>query len=358
MTTNNRKILNRYHVIFLTQNAMFGTGFLSLPQQLSPLGYSAAFFPLVLGIIASFTLFSMIWINSKFPTENLFRINELLLGKRMGKGINLIIVLQFTVLLAAAINKYMQLIQSTALREQMITLPVFFIMLILIYIVNGGIKTIARFCIITFFMALPMGYFLRWGIEKGDIGHILPIFNFNTKEVIEALKEGYLSIIGYEIIMFYFPYIINQKKAFKHALIGIWITIFLCLITTLVSVMYYSEWQLKNVEFSVLQLLKAGELSFIERIDVIGITYWVFLVLSSLAVYIWSAKKGLDSIRAKKQKYHIYIIATIIFIFVILPSYEIKEKIFETSFYAAYVLIVWPIFLSIVYLLRKKQMQL
>ncbi|MDF2067670.1 GerAB/ArcD/ProY family transporter [Bacillus sp. Cr_A10] len=358
MSTNKRKLLNDYHVVFLAQSAMFGTGILSLPQRLSSLGYSEAFFPLVLGIIASLTLWPMIWIMSKFPNENLFRINELLLSKWIGKSINIFFVLQFTLFLAAIISNYMQLIQTTALPEQKITAPIFLLILILIYIVKGGIKSIARFCMMAFFLTLPLLYFLRWSIEKGDVSHIFPLFNYNFKEMFEALRKGYLSILGYETILFYYPYIVNQKKAFKHVSIGIWISIILCLITTFVSVMYYSEWQLKNVEFSVLQLFKAGELTFIERIDIIGMTMWVFLVLSTMAIYLWSAKKGLDSIRSKKNKLHVYIIATVVFLIIIFPySNEMKQKLYEVSFYAGYLLVVWPIFLSIVHVLRKKKVQ-
>ena len=258
MSQKNLKVLGVYHVIFLVQNTMVGTGLLSAPQKLSVLGYSQVLMPIYFGIIATLTLWPMVWICSQYKGDNLFRINEILLGKWIGKGVNVLIVLQFTLFIAAVISNYMKLIQSTALPEQTTTFTILLVLLLLTYIVNGGIKTIARFCTLTFFLAMPMVYFLRWGIEKGDFSHIFPLFNFSSKEFFEAFQQSYLTILGYELIMFYFPYIIDQKKAFKHALVGIWITISLVFITTLVSVMYYSEWQLKHVEYSVLHLFKAG----------------------------------------------------------------------------------------------------
>ncbi|MER2172079.1 MAG: GerAB/ArcD/ProY family transporter, partial [Psychrobacillus psychrodurans] len=285
MSQKNLKVLGVYHVIFLVQNTMVGTGLLSAPQRLSALGYSQVLMPIYFGIIATITLWPMVWICSQYKGDNLFRINEILLGKWMGKGFNVLIVLHFTLLIAAVVSNYMNLIQSTALPEQTTTVTILLVLLLLTYIVNGGIKTIARFCTLAFWLGLPMVYFLRWGIEKGDLSHIFPLFNFTSKEFFKALQQGYLSILGYELIMFYFPYIIDQKKAFKHAMIGIWITISLVFITTVVSVMYYSEWQLEHVEFSVLHLFKAGEFSFVERIDIMGITFWVSLILTTAAVY-------------------------------------------------------------------------
>ena len=358
MSTHKKKMLNGYHVVFLAQSAMIGTGLLTLPQGLSSVGYSQTLIPLLFGIIASLSLWPMLWLNTKYPHENLFRINELLLGKWLGKGINLLIILQFVLFIAGIISNYMHLIQSTVLPEHPITIPVLFFLLLLIYIVSGGIKSIARFSIITFFVTIGVFYFTRWAIEKGDVSHIFPLFNFNSREFYEAMKKGYLSILGYELIMFYFPYIVKQEKAYKHALLGVWISISLCFITTLVSVMYFSEWQLKHVEFSVLNLFKAGEFSFIERIDIIGMTIWVFLILSTTAAYLWSAKEGMESLLSKKKKYYLYFLTIIIFLVVQMPfSQEFQKKLFIGNSYVAYVLVIWPIFLSIVYLLRKKQVQ-
>lgn len=358
MSTANLKMLNRYHVIFLAQSIMVGTGILSLPQKLSAMGYTEWFMPVLFGVVATLTLWPMVWLCSKYPNENLFRINEILLGKVIGKVINLFFVLQFIVFSAGIISNYMHLIQSTALQEQTITLPVICLLLLLVYIISGGIKSIARFCMMTFFITIGMFYFTRWAIEKGEVSHLIPLFNFDWQEFFDAFKKGYLSILGYELIMFYFPYIIDQKKAYRHSLIGIWISIFLCFFTTVVSVIYYSEWQLKNVEFSVLNLFKAGEFSFVERIDIIGITLWVFLILSSITAYVWCAKLGVDSLLKKKRNYQLFLLAAIIFLIVRMPfSREFQEKLFTASNYIGYMLIIWPIFLGMIYVVRKKKVQ-
>lgn len=358
MSIQEKKILKSYHVIFLVQSVMVGTGILTLPRDLSAVGYSQILFPLLFGLIATLTLWPIIWLNSKYPNENLFRINEILLGKGLGKFVNLLIILHFTLLISGVINKYMHLIQSNALPEQTMPIPILLLLLLLIYIVNGGIKTIARFCIIAFFLTIGIFYFTNWAIEKGELSHFLPLFNFNRSEFFNAFKTGYLTILGYELIMFYFPYIKDQKKAFKHATIGIWISICLCYITVIVSVMYFSEWQLKHIEYSLLNVFKAGELSFVERFDILGVTLWIFLILTTVAAYLWSATKGMESLFSKQKKYYLYSLAILIFIIAILPlPRELQQKLFTGNNYLAYVLIIWPLFLNILYLLRKKQVQ-
>lgn len=113
----NKETLKGYHVIFLVQSIMFGTGALSLPERLSILGYSQTLMPIFFGIIASISIWPMIWICSKYQSKNLFEINEEILGKNLGKFINVFIVIQLILLPTAKVSNYVQLIQSTALQE-------------------------------------------------------------------------------------------------------------------------------------------------------------------------------------------------------------------------------------------------
>lgn len=218
---------------------MFGTGVLSLPERLSSLGYSQALMPILFGIIASISIWPMIWICSKYHSKNLFEINEEILGKHLGKCINAFIVIQLILLATAKVSNYVQLIQSTALQEQTTSIPLILVLLLVLYIVNGGIKNVARFCIMAFFITIPMVYFLKWSINKGDISHVFPVFNHSWNDFFVAFDQGFNTVLGYEVILIFFPYIINKQKAFKHALIGIWISVSLFFLTTLVSVMYF-----------------------------------------------------------------------------------------------------------------------
>jgi hypothetical protein len=155
--------------------------------------------------------------------------------------------------------------------------------------------------------------------------------------------------------MFYFPYIRHPEKAFKHASLGIWITIFFYLAVSIVGVMYFTEWQLEHLLFPVLKLFQAVDLSFVERIDTFGITVWVFLILTTAGAYLWTAKKGIDSVRNKNSQYHIYVTAIMTFIIINLPvSQAMRKTIYENTFYVSYGLILWPILLCLVHLVRRK----
>lgn len=356
MDENKLKILNRYHVVFLVQNVIVGTTVLSLPNRLSAMGYSQWWMPLLFGVIANILLFPMIWLGLKYRNDTLFAIHEKLFGKWLGKTMNVILVVYFIVVIAAVCASYLQLVQVVALIDRKITGSLLILLILLSYIVGGGIKSIARFCIMSFFLTIGIVYFLKWGIIGGDVRHMMPIFNFKSQEFFTATKKGLVVIGGFELISFYFPHIINQKKAFKHASIGIWLSVLITLLFTIVSVMFFSEWQLENVLYPVLGLFKEVKLSLLERIDVLGITLWVFPILTTTAAYFWVAKKGLDSIRSTPKKAHIYIIAVLVFVVVQFPFMQDFQKLlFERVFYMMYALFLWPALLCIVHVLKPKK---
>jgi len=356
MDNNKAKVLNGYHVVFLVQLAMSGNILLTLPNLLSPVGYSQWWFPLMFGVIANLLLIPMIWIALKYSHHSLFAIHELLLGKWLGKSLNGFLIIYATITLASVVEGYLDLIQIIALPERSIIGPLIIFMLLLVYIVSGDIKSIARFCIISFFLVAWILFFVKWAIGEGDIKHALPLFNFTKQEFFTATKNGFIAMSGFELILFYFPYIISQKKAFKQASLGIWITVSVYLMTVFTSVMYYSEWQLENVMYPVLYLLNAVTLPFLERVDVLAISLWVFLILTTAAAFLWVAKKGLESIRAKERKSHLYIIAIIVFIIVSIPfPKEFQNRVYEGVYYINYGFLIWPIFLCIIHLLKTRK---
>lgn len=356
MDTSQKKTLSHYHVIFLVQNIILGTSVLSLPNKLSAMGYSQWWMPLLFGVVANLLLIPIVWLGMQYKNDTLFEIHEKLFGKWFGKVINSLFIVYFIVIIAAVCSSYFELVQVVALINSKINAPLLIFMLMAVYIASNGIKSIARFCIISFFFTLWFIYFLKWGILDGMISHTLPLLNFTTNEFFTATKKGLMAIGGFELISFYFPYIIHQDKALKHASIGLWISIVFSFCFTLVSVMFFSEWQLKNVLYPVLNLFKEVELSFLERIDVLGITMWVFLILSTVAAYLWVAKKGLDSIRSSQKKIHFYILAALIIVVVELPYMEEFQKLlFERVFYVMYVMFLWPIMLCILHKLKVKK---
>lgn len=349
--------LNPYHVIFLVQNAMISIGLLSLPHFYSPMGYDQWIMPLATTLLVQVLLCIYCWLALKHPTKNWFELNTFLLGKWIGKVINLYLVLYAILIVATITEGYMRLIQSITLPERTITVPLIFYFGVLLYLISGGIKSIARFCIISFVATAWMTYYLQWSFSKGSMGNLLPLANFMWNEFYTSFHQGFFAFLGFELILVFFPYILSQKDAWKHASYGLWITTFFYTLVCLASIAYFSEWQLARLLFPVLNLYKAVELSFIERIENLGITVWIFLILSSTAAYLWMAIKGVQQVFQTERSWTIAVCAGLAFFLCLsyLPQ-DFKNMLFRTVItYAGYFTLLLPLLLIPIHWLRRRR---
>ncbi|GAE34260.1 GerAB/ArcD/ProY family transporter [Halalkalibacter akibai] len=88
MDTGNLKKLNKFHVVFLSQNVIIGIGLFTLSNEISMVGYNQWLIPIMLGVLANITLIPIVLLCKKFPDDSLFKINEKILGKLLGKMAN------------------------------------------------------------------------------------------------------------------------------------------------------------------------------------------------------------------------------------------------------------------------------
>ncbi|MFC0559725.1 GerAB/ArcD/ProY family transporter [Halalkalibacter alkalisediminis] len=350
------KKLNSYHVVFLAQNTMIGIGLFTLPNDIGNVGYNQWMVPLILGVLANLSLIPIILICKKFPDDSIYMINKKVLGKILGQGANAILTIYGIIGASTVCRAYARLIQSIVLPAYSTLAVAIALYFVMVCVVLGGIKSVARFCILSFFTTGWMIFFLQWPLQAGNWLHVYPTFEVGVKDWLFALYNGSIAMFGYGLIMFYFPYIKNQKKAFLHTSIGIWIAVAYYFLVSLASVVYFSPWQIVNLLFPVLNLFQAIQLPFVERIENFGTTLWVFLILSTSSTYLWVAKKGVDVLinKNKNRTWHLYVVAFISwFLFTGPIPHNIQVLFLEdwTVFYG-YTLLVFPILLLFVHKIR------
>jgi spore germination protein AB len=355
MDKGNIKSLNHYHVIFLVQQSMIGVGLLSLPHYLVDIGYSLWLVPIIYGMAAQLTLLPMFFLAKSYPDLSIYEVFDKLLGRWIGKLLSLLLISYCVITVASVAEFYIGILQIGTLPQETMFLPLLGLFLVLVYIVKGGIKLVARFCIIAFVLTSWMTFYLQWGMVKGAFTHLLPFFDMNVSDLLGSSKIAYSSMLGYELILVYFPYISKPKKALKHASIGIWITIGFYFLVCFTSVVYFTKGQLDLLRYPVLNLYKAVELTFIERIETLGVSLWVFLTLSTLAVFLWAGKKGMEVLFKSDKNIHLYILTIAAFGIILLPQFDQWEaELYESiNPILGYFFILLPSFLWCIHILKR-----
>ncbi|WP_026673844.1 GerAB/ArcD/ProY family transporter [Alkalihalobacterium bogoriense] len=352
------KKLNKYHVVFLTQNVLIGIGLFSLPHDISSLGYNLWILPLIYGVIATLTLIPILALCKRYPDSSLYSINEKLLGKYVGKGLNVLIIFFAIIHTSSVCHSYVRVLQTVSYPDNTILISSLSLYFVLVLIVLGGIKSVARFCIFSFFITGWMLYFVKWAFQQGELMHAVPTLEHDLSIWLSSMHSGAGVMFGYVLVLFYFPYIQNQKKTFRHMTIGIWIAVTYYVVVCLASVVYFSTWQQANLVLPILNLFQSVQLPLVERIENFGVSIWVFLVLSTSSAYLWVAKKGVDALFSnyKDKAWHVYPVAFISIMLFLGPlSVELQEVIFgDINVYSEYAVIVLPVFLLCVHWLKSK----
>ncbi|AYC28620.1 GerAB/ArcD/ProY family transporter [Paenisporosarcina cavernae] len=344
MDVHQKLPLNNTHVFFLVQNGIIGMSMLSLSNTLSPIGSGHWIIPILFGLLVTITVIGLVKFSAIFPEQHLFQVHDRLFGPLIGSILNFTWLVYFIALVYIVSDNYLALVELLILPNRTQFLPFVVVVILEIFIVKGGVKSVARFCIATFFLTAWMIVFLKWGFTEGTITHVLPVFNFTWREFWEVFKPGYSSLLGFELLLLYYPLIQQKKKTTKLVIGGVWTSIFFYVAVTFVGSMYFSQWQLENVKFPLLKLFQAVNLTFIERIDTLGISLWVLLILSTGSLYLWGAKLAIDHFRSKETAFHLYILGLIVILLTFIPIEEpTKLKIQQYVFYVGYVLVILPI---------------
>ncbi|WP_285767170.1 GerAB/ArcD/ProY family transporter [Peribacillus sp. SI8-4] len=346
----NLKRLNPLHVIFLLINTATGVGMITFPHDVSQMGYGMWVMPLVYGIVMQLLFFLFFKLLKYYPKNTLFEINHLLLGRVLGNLVNFLIFIYAVLVVYRVIVSYAQIVNLLSFQSNHTFWIITALLFVTFFIINrGNLISLAQYHFLSFFLSIWIILFLSMGFNKGDITHLLPLLNFKASDLLPAFPEGYFSFIGFEFILFFYPFMDNQKSACKQASIALWIVVFMYSFVTIASVVQFSEWQLQHIEYPVVNLMQEVQLSFVARIDNFFVNLWLLLVIGTAATYIWIAKNALNQISGNEKNETTKVLAALglVFILFFLPGIlsVVLEKIANLIIYFNFVLVIFPLLL-------------
>lgn len=172
-------------------------------------------------VLVSFVIFIPFFLmhvklSNIFPNDNLFQINDKVLGKYIGKAVSFIYFVLFIFLTALNIKFPIIFLKDAFMTDTPLMAFAIAYILLCAFAVKGGIETIARVSIFTVLISLAAAilYFVVL-INEIQFKHFLPVINF-TPEFIWTNLNAYLCIYMGEIFSFLMilPYV-SDKAAIK-----------------------------------------------------------------------------------------------------------------------------------------------
>ncbi|KKK39375.1 spore gernimation protein GerB [Mesobacillus campisalis] len=315
------KIEERFQIspflaLYAIVSMQIGIGVLGFQRIISmEAGYDAWISVLLSGI----SIHAIVWMMYKIcetaegdaVTANLFAY-----GSMIGKGVSFLFILYFIILSVAILRGYIEVIQVWVFPELSVWGFAAVFLVLVIYIIYGGFRTVVG---IAFFgLVLPAYLLLVFGFafRYSDFTNLLPILDHTPIQLLKSSFHMSLTYMGFEVLLFIYPYIKKPEQSKKWVHFGVIITTVFYTAIAVITFAYFSEKLLQKSIWATLDMWKIVNMPFVERFEYIGIANWVLIILPNVCLCIWSASRIMKQIFPLRQRKAVIIIAIVCLIIV------------------------------------------
>ncbi|MCA0148017.1 MULTISPECIES: GerAB/ArcD/ProY family transporter [Rossellomorea] len=358
--------LTSIQLIFFIIQTQIGVGVLGLPFSVFSVSKSDAWISVLLAGFIVQVLIVLFWIlGRRFPKKTLFQYSRQLLGKVAGSIVNISFIL-YGVLVTALILMY-----STAIIKTWVLplTPKWIVMFLLIFTgIYLGKEKVAAISdvyvvvssLIFFLLLISVVVLVTYPIEWR---YLLPIGQSGGIQILKGAKEAYFSMLGFELLLFLFPYFQHNGERsvlYSASIANLFVTMTYTFLT-IVSLITFSPEEIVIVPQPVLYFVKSLYLQIVERIDLVFMSLWVVNVITSLTSYLFLSTEGsIHTFRWFKRKRYIYtlLFGMVAFIIALIPGKEGEMEIYNKmviNLSYLYILVIPVILLSISYLFKKTE---
>jgi spore germination protein (amino acid permease) len=355
-TVEERFKISPYLVFFTVHSIQVGVGILSFQSEIVKWAGNDAWISIILsGVFIHILIWMMYYVLNKEKTD-IIAINQKIFGKWVGNLLNLALLLYFFYIGFVIIRVYFEVIQVWMFpRISLWSLCIIFLPL-LYYIVEGGFRIVTGICFFGVMLPLYLVLTLLFPLEFSHFENLLPIWHHSINEILLSAKGMAVSYLGFSTLFIYYPFIKNPNKSQKWAHFGVMFSIFLYLITYIVSIVFYSEEQLITNLWPTLGLWKIMKMPFVERFEYIGISSWALVILPNISLSLWSFMRGIKRVFGLKQR--LILLSSLILTVSIVPfingHYQI-QRLSEWLSYGGYIVMgVYIPFIFISYFIYSK----
>jgi spore germination protein AB len=303
--------ISPFLVLYLIMSMQIGIGVLGYQRIIAEAaGYDA--WISVLG--AGLSIHIIVWMIYKIcgtVEGDIVAANAYVFGKKIGALVSSFFIIYLLIFALAVLRTFIEVIQVWMFPEMSIFWFSFVFLLLSVYIVFGGFRTvtgIAFFCIVLpSYLLLTFGFALRFA----DFRNLLPIFDHSLKEFATSAFKMSLTYIGFEIPLFFYPFIKDAPKSQKWAHLGVFLTTMIYTLLAIITFMYFSEAQLAKSIWATLEMWKIVTMPFVERFEYIGIANWNLIILPNICIALWGASIILKRAFKLRQRKGVIILAIV-----------------------------------------------
>lgn len=357
-----RLLFNAFLVMFILHTAQTGVGIAGLPRIIYKEANRDAWISVLLtGVLVSIVIFLMVKMLESYESADLYGIHMDIYGKWVSKAFNLLYIIYYLSVTYVILMNYIEMVQAWIFPKMPTWLLMGLLLFLMVYGVLGGIRVVVGIAFLGLILAFWLLFMIYTPIKYMDFNHLQPVLTSSGKEILMGIYKSSFSIIGFELLLFIYPYVKEKKKVLKYALIGAGYSTFLFTLVTVVSIGFFSEDALLKTIWPVLSMFKILRIPNLERFEFIAVSFWMLVILPNICLFFWTATRGMKRVFNFSQKKAIYIFSTLLWVLSLVVSDRLTmntltDKVGTTSFILVF---IYPCLLFIIvklkYMFSKKK---
>ncbi len=317
-TTNIKKqylLFPAYLTFFIVHTTQMGVGVTGYQRVIFMESKQDAWISLlIMYFVMNTVMFMICYILKSYKDKDLFDIHKALFGKWFGGAINLVFITYLLAGFLAIILAYTEIVQAWVFPQMGSWVIASIILLLTIYGVFGGIRTVVGVCFLGFFLAIWLVFIITEPMKYMDLTFFHPILESSPKELVMGAYKASFTVLGFESLFFVYPFIKNKEKVPFYAHLAVGFTAFLLVLIMIVSIGYFSGEQLELTIWATLSMFKIIHFPNLERFEFVTVSVWLIVILPNILIIMWSATRGLKKTFGVKQKFLVVICSAMIFI--------------------------------------------
>ncbi|KUP09870.1 spore gernimation protein [Bacillus coahuilensis m2-6] len=315
----NHVYFNAFLVAFIVHTSQIGLGVAGVQRILYIEAKQDAWIVvLIAGVLINLTVWVMIQILKEYNHLDIYEIQKEVFGKWVGGGMNFSLSLYLLSVYCSIVIGYIEIVQAWIFAEMRTWLLGLILTLLAVKGVMGGIRVIVGVSFMVFIGTVGVLYFFYEPINYANWYYLQPVLEASPGELFRGVKASMYTMLGFEMILFVYPFVKEKNNVLKYAQIGVSFTTLIVCSLTILAIVYFSGEQLEKTIWASLSMFKIVKLPFLERFEYVAVPVLMVVIFPNLLFYLWSATRGVKTTFKVPQKYAVYALAAIAFCVIIM----------------------------------------
>ncbi|WP_282938389.1 endospore germination permease [Paenibacillus sp. RC67] len=292
----------------LIHGSQIGIGILQLPRQLAATagtdGWMAIIIGWVISVIASLFL---VQVMKNHPEDTLIDLLPRYFGVWAGKVFSLLFAFYFGFLAYTVISRAILFISSWILPQTAdYTLMILFCIPTYL-VVRNGLRIQGRYSELVFYISLWMPLFYLVPLKDAHWEYLLPLVKDGWAPILHTASFTIYSFLGFETAFFLYPFLQKKESAALGIVIANTLSMLVFLFVTICCFVFFSPEGILQFNEPTLNILKVVELSFLERLEIVFLAFYLFIISTTWMPYMFWAVFCSSQLFGK-QNHHLHLI--------------------------------------------------